>query len=110
MPQLDKVSFLSQLSYFFLLFFSSYFLLVKKYLPSILWALKLRKELIKGLKPGDKKIEKKRSEKKLIVKTAPLTLAKLISYIVTKEEIKRIVVLTEKEFKKEVLRGKLSSN
>jgi hypothetical protein len=45
MPQLDKVTFFSQLLYFFIVFFGLYFISFKKYLPTINGSLKIRKEL-----------------------------------------------------------------
>lgn len=46
MPQFDKLTFLSQLFWFFLFFLSLYFITLKHYLPAIGQSLKLRKKTI----------------------------------------------------------------
>jgi len=45
MPQLDKVTFLSQFFWFCIVFFSLYFILVKLYLPSLARIVKVRQSL-----------------------------------------------------------------
>jgi len=46
MPQLDKLSFLNQLIWFFSFFFIFYFLMIKTFLPTIGRSLKLRHRLL----------------------------------------------------------------
>jgi hypothetical protein len=49
MPQLDKLSFLNQLIWFFFLYIIFYFLMLKTFIPTIGRSLKLRTKLLQNL-------------------------------------------------------------
>lgn len=55
MPQLDKLTFSSQVFWFFLIYFTLYFLFLRFILPTIAAALKYRSNLIVRLNQGEKK-------------------------------------------------------
>jgi hypothetical protein len=79
MPQLDKISFINQLFWFFLCYFCFYFLLLKTFLPTIGFTLKLRFKLLKKLDNNSQQQVKEISNK---IITRTLNLISLIKSVI----------------------------
>jgi hypothetical protein len=99
MPQLDKLSFINQLFWFFLFYICFYFLMLKTFLPVIGRTIKLREKLLGTL--VSTKFEQSRNLVKIIknsldlVSTTQVVVSSVANDITVLNDVKTVVAVDE---------------